>query len=298
MSNTYVYYHSADYDGIASGNICQYFLRKSGIEPIMIGWDYGQPVGPIPDDSCKVYVVDLSIKELMEHPNLVWIDHHKSAIMEYGQRMPTGYRIDGVAACRLCWQWFTSQKNLPSLYHYEDRHVIEPFLITLLGEYDIWDKRDSNAELLQLGLKTQEIGFDWQKILQDFDNEHNNNYELIHDLCDKGRTIQEYLTIRDAEFMAKMAFDVNFEGLNVKCFNGRGNSLTFKIFDDTDGIDCYSMFYFVGDKFKYSLYHHPKRTDLDLSIIAKKYGGGGHAGACGFETKELVYNKKEKEEAE
>ena len=23
--------------------------------------------------------------------------------------------------------------------------------------------------------------------------------------------------------------------------------------------------------------------DKDLSIIAKKYGGGGHAGACGFE---------------
>jgi len=41
----------------------------------------------------------------MERPGLVWIDHHKSAIEKYGATTP-GYRIDGVAACRLAWQWF------------------------------------------------------------------------------------------------------------------------------------------------------------------------------------------------
>lgn len=288
MSNTYVYYHSKDYDGIASGQVCQYFLRKTGIEPIMIGWDYGDPVGAIPDENSTVYVVDLSIKELMEHPKLIWIDHHKSAILEYGQKMATGYRIDGVAACRLCWQWFTSNKNLPSKFQFTDRHVVEPYLLTLLGEFDIWDKRDSNAELLQLGLKTEEIGFDWQKVFKDFDVDINNNYELIHNLCDKGMVIQKFLAVRDAEYMSTMAFDREFEGLRLKCYNGRGNSITFKIFDGSDDIDAYCMFYFAKDKFKYSLYHHPKHTDLDLSVIAKKYGGGGHAGACGFETVELV----------
>lgn len=287
-SKTYVFYHSKDYDGIASGEVCRYFLNKQGIEPIMIGFDYGETLTATPNANDTVYLVDLSAKELMDHPNLIWIDHHISAIMEYGQRLPLGYRIDGVAACRLCWQWFTENKNLPSKYHYVERHVMEPYLLTLLGEYDIWDKHDSNAEYLQLGLKKAEKDFDFQKFFRDYDENRNNNFDRILELCGDGRTIQQYLEARDAELMQTMAFDRSFEGLRVKCYNGRGNSITFKIFDENDDVDCYCMFYFNGNRYKYSLYHHPKHTDYDLSMIAKKYGGGGHKGACGFETENLI----------
>jgi hypothetical protein len=31
-----------------------------------------------------------------------------------------------------------------------------------------------------------------------------------------------------------------------------------------------------------SLYHAPGKTHIDLSVIAKEFGGGGHAGACGM----------------
>jgi nanoRNase/pAp phosphatase (c-di-AMP/oligoRNAs hydrolase) len=41
-------------------------------------------------------------------------------------------------------------------------------------------------------------------------------------------------------------------------------------------------FYYTGKDWAFSLYHAKHRTDLDLSTIAVKYGGGGHRGACGF----------------
>jgi nanoRNase/pAp phosphatase (c-di-AMP/oligoRNAs hydrolase) len=53
------------------------------------------------------------------------------------------------------------------------------------------------------------------------------------------------------------------------------------------GHDALMGFYYNGNGWTFSLYHAKHRTDLDLSAIAVKYGGGGHRGACGFTTKSL-----------
>ena len=48
------------------------------------------------------------------------------------------------------------------------------------------------------------------------------------------------------------------------------------------GHDALLKFNWTGLYWDVSLYHAKHRTDLDLSLIAAKYGGGGHRGACGF----------------
>jgi hypothetical protein len=48
-------------------------------------------------------------------------------------------------------------------------------------------------------------------------------------------------------------------------------------------------FNWTGKKWRVSLYHAPHRTDIDLSVIAVKYGGGGHRGACGFRCDKLPF---------
>ena len=48
-------------------------------------------------------------------------------------------------------------------------------------------------------------------------------------------------------------------------------------------------FNYDGKGWNFSLYHAKHRTDLDLSAIAVKYGGGGHRGACGFRSKNLPF---------
>lgn len=133
MKHIAIIYHDADFDGILSNEVCRYWLAKIYPDAAIhsYGWDYGRPVSR-PDGALhgidgmefydQIYIVDLSVDELMARQDLrdkiVWIDHHKSAIEKWDDRkapisgnpVPNfdGFRIDGVAACRLCWQWFTN----------------------------------------------------------------------------------------------------------------------------------------------------------------------------------------------
>ena len=110
MINYIVYYHSADFDGLFSREVCRKFLPE---DTKFVGWDYGDPKADFPTDinTQFVYVVDLCPNEVFGDyvkDRVVWIDHHKTAIVSHDPDIP-GYRIDGVAACRLCWQWFTAE---------------------------------------------------------------------------------------------------------------------------------------------------------------------------------------------
>lgn len=99
-----VIYHRADFDGLFCREIAKKFLPDAEL----IGWDYGDAKLPFPSEG-TVYVLDLSpecFESVPQHQErLIWIDHHKSAIEKFPATIP-GYRIDGVAACRLAWQWF------------------------------------------------------------------------------------------------------------------------------------------------------------------------------------------------
>ena len=164
-----VIHHSADFDGIFSREIAKKFLGETAD---YIGWDYGEKPIPMPAEGI-VYIIDLSPECLAETQGgetvphwdrIIWIDHHKSAIEKFFPGIP-GYRIDGVAACRLAWQWFSlmeatpnpEQFALPDKQHFFDRQVQEPYAVRLAGEYDIWDKRDPNADVFQMGLRSCDI---------------------------------------------------------------------------------------------------------------------------------------------
>jgi len=84
-------------------------------------------------------------------------------------------------------------------------------------------------------------------------------------------------------------FAVDFEGFRFLAFNAtRCNSLTFAagLTDEHDG--CLA-FGWVNGQWKVSLYGCPGKPDLDFSVIAVKFGGGGHRQACGFRTQHLPF---------
>ncbi len=160
---TIVIYHRADFDGIFCREIARKFL---GDTAEYVGWDYGDSDAIIPPGIERIYMLDISVDAWMNDPRLIWIDHHKSAIEKFPTMIP-GYRIDGVAACRLAWQWFWKECHdyplnagkdncqLPVDKDFFARLVSEPLAVRLAGEYDIWDKRDPRAELFQHGLRSR-----------------------------------------------------------------------------------------------------------------------------------------------
>ena len=287
--STMVIHHSADFDGLFCREIAARYFAKAGGKVMIVGWDYSDPVPEVPAWVKEIYMLDISVEALMGDPRLIWIDHHASAIAKFGHGI-RGYRIDGVAACRLAYQWFFTHnvsRNpsafdgalLPGKVDFIERRVNEPLAVRLAGEYDIWDRRDPNAELLQHGLRSCEIdAVMWESML-DLRTQAN---AIVRFLLENGKAVQ-YAKTRENESIAKnLSFTIDFEGLKFCAINAaRYNSHLFTAGLKPEHDGCFG-FNFDGKKWRVSLYHAPGKEHLDLSKIAVKYGGGGHKGACGF----------------
>jgi hypothetical protein len=295
-----VIHHSADFDGL----FCREIARKHfGDQAEYIGWDYGYPVPTVSPDAA-LFMLDISVEGLMDHPHLRWIDHHKSAMDKYGT-LP-GYQIDGVAACRLAWQYFNAcspSGGLPTKEDFVSRSVTEPWAVRLAGEYDIWDRRDPDAELFQHGLRSRNLDQDWGSLLtldEKLYVEKWGNHDVLNSdgsvkngtvraLLESGRAVQYAKTEENRGIITSYGFDVDFEGLKfLACNHARFNSHLF-----TAGIrpehDALLGFNWDGSQWRISLYHAPGKESHDLSLIAVKHGGGGHRGACGFRLKTLPF---------
>lgn len=286
-----VIHHSADFDGLFCREIAR---RHFGSDAEYIGWDYGQPEPIVPDD-VALYMLDISVPGLMNHPRLNWVDHHKSAMEKYGKK--PGYQIDGVAACRLSWQYFGGinswpGNSTPTKQDFIDRKVSEPWAVRLAGEYDIWDKRDLNTELFQHGLRSRDLLGVWPQILVTENGVSPQDSTLIvRSLLGAGRAIQYAKTQENADVVTNYGFTTDFEGLKfLACNHGRYNSHLF-----TAGLkpehDACLGFNWDGplQNWRVLLYHAPGKEHHDLSQIAVKHGGGGHRGACGFRVDQLPF---------
>lgn len=304
MNKTTVVYHSADFDGIFCREIAKKFLPDAEL----IGWNFGDNTLSIPKEG-DIYVLDLPIdrvfgfvwahKKENETPGFewtkrtIWIDHHKSSIETHPESIP-GYRIDGVAACRLAWQWFLQQWRkstgmiwlLPDKTQFVDRLVEEPLAVRLAGEYDIWDKRDPRAELFQHGLRSRELTSNiWDNIL----GNTTENSITVDTLLEGGKALQYAQTQQNECIIGELGFDLEWEGLKfLACNHARYNSHLFTAGLKPEHDACFG-FKWKRDHWEVSLYHAPGKEHHDLSVIAKKYGGGGHRGACGMMLKTLPF---------
>jgi oligoribonuclease NrnB/cAMP/cGMP phosphodiesterase (DHH superfamily) len=307
---TTIIHHSADFDGIFCREIARQFLPDAEL----IGWDWADKKIPFPSEG-TVYVLDLSpdcfesldgilLSEISSR--LIWIDHHKSAIEKWPPALQ-GYRIDGVAACRLAWQWFinieakkdeddaTKWPKLPTAVQFKNREVSEPVAVRLAGEYDIWDKRDPDAGTFQFGLRSTELTpekWNWMLIGdagpdQAVPKRYNT---VVLSLLQDGRLLQKYQQRNDAMAM-KQSFIVEWEGLKFLALNTQAkNSQAFASKDVPEtGHDALLKFSFNGEVWDCSMYHAKHNTVIDLSQLAVMYGGGGHRGACGFRTTKLPF---------
>lgn len=289
----HVIYHRADFDGLFSGAVCWHWLTNAGHEVKLTGWDFGDPVIEVGYGFDLVYIVDLPVTCVTpEDAKIVWIDHHKSSIESTDPYVP-GYRIDGVAACRLAWQWFQHGAEgdgveliNPGKSEYVNRTVKEPLALTLVGEHDIWDHHDPRAEQLQFGLYSDG---DWtpEKIADAFFRQGPNNGQVwVESLCAAGEVIMKWQRVFASQVCKSRGYYVELGGNRywaLASVHARNSSWfpneTVPV--DCNGLLCYRI---EGDgNVKVSLYNREGCEDIDHSVIAVAHGGGGHKGACGFQ---------------
>lgn len=288
MNTTLVLHHSADFDGLASRAVAH---KALGDTATYLGWDYGQPLPDLTPYS-TVYMIDISLPIGVMEKNahkIILIDHHKTlidAVAPFKGDFKGYYCIDGVAACRLAWQYLVASaalidaydKSLPVKQDYIERRVAEPYAIQLLGEYDIWDKSNPSTDLFQLGIQADPSP-DWNTLL----GNTTETVGYIDYLIRSGQTIQRYTDTINAQISTERGFDLQWEGFYWRCLNtARCNSLTFTAALQPEHDGCLA-YHWNGKHWKFSLYGVPHKPTLNLSVVSKKYGGGGHAQSSGFQ---------------
>ncbi len=176
---------------------------------------------------------------------------------------------------------------LPDKKQFVDRMVSEPYAVQLLGEYDIWDKRNPHTDLFQLGLQAEQDP-NWPSLFKVtpemiHNSERGTDSHLVKLTLERGRAIHAHQTVMNGQISRERGFDVVFEGLTFRALcTARCNSMTFLAALKPEHDGCLAYFW-NGKQWRFSLYHAPGKEHHDLSKIAVKFGGGGHRGACGFE---------------
>lgn len=246
----------------------------------------------------QIYIVDYSImpdemrRLLKITENITWIDHHKSAIERYTDfEIPIrGIRYDGIAGCMLTYCWlrhmthegFGEPKKFNILMT-EDA----PMFTKYIADYDVWTfEFGDNTKYFHMGLQlydtnpNDEIWSGFAGIFVD---------KITNDIIEKGKVIIKYRDNFAKEYCHSKGFETEFEGYKVYAMNiGLAGSDWFQSIDD-GSYDILIPFSYNG-KYKTWSYTLFSKT-IDVSLIAKKYGGGGHKGAAGFNAEKLLFEK-------
>lgn len=294
MKNIAILSHKADLDGILSAVIANNYIKARYDDPDIFLCDYGDiPKEFNHENYDTIYVLDFSDEELFKNPKIknkiIWIDHHQSAInKKYDVNQ---YCIDGVAACRLTFQFFTNiDYSFLSKDDYVKRNVAEPAFVTLAGEYDIWDLTSTLAKPLNFGIQkltmenvasilkqtsTLYLSEDKSKDLYNISFGPN----TLLDLIKSGQSVIEYISQTSKRIGNTKRFKQG--GITFAVFNTHiKSSLIHELEPDEDALMVYCI---KEDESHVSMY--TSRDHVDVSKIATMFGGGGHKKAAGFKMK-------------
>ena len=296
-----IFYHM-DNDGKCAGFWVYQMvtLDQYGKECIPINYDISFPFEKINPNE-KVYIVDYSIfpeemdKLLGITPNVTWIDHHKTAIERYKDydKEIRGIRYDGIAGCMLtyCYLTFMINVNENEVFPFEinmTKHA--PLFTKYIADYDVWAfKYGDETRAFEKGLSLYSHDPEdqiWQTLFDQylFGNDESGKNNLTKSIVEKGKLLIHYRKMQMKTYCKSKGFESMLDGHKCFAVNMAMMSSDDFIIDNSDEYDLFVGFSFNGKTWNYSL----RSTKIDCSEIAKKYGGGGHVGAAGCNTKDFI----------
>lgn len=290
-------FHHNDMDGYGAAHVIK---KNLGLTIQMVENDFVEVTHDIEKDRKKfgsvkdneeVYIVDYSFTEdthdiladiIKKTTKIVWIDHHQSSL-DLLANHPEYKRIPGVIKNGISGALLT----YIHLYRVRDFDITEaPEYLQLISDYDCWHlKMNPRTDNFKLAY---DCAPDKWKFLDDcFDNRFDSGF--IMKMCERGEIVRAYIDNENKYYRETYGYESEYDGMKVFVVPKDSNSWIFG-----DLIEKYPMvvnYGFDGEKYVYSLYCHNK-FNTNCGKIAEKLGGGGHKGAAGFTSKELVFKKK------
>jgi uncharacterized protein len=273
-----VFYHN-DADGRCSAAITyKYFHKNCELYEMDYVKDFDFSLVTKEDivymiDYC-VPPFDLMLKLNESCKRLIWIDHHISSVQDYDKR---AILIDGIrdishSACMLTWMYF-----------YPDTPA--GWAVKYIEDLDIWKwEFGDNTKNFFHGLELWDYHPEsvvWEYL---FDKDPS---EFIEKLMPDGEIVSTFKASFWKEIVDSFGFPVTFEGYTncYACNQGKSGSTLFSSLAQQFDIVIPFVYDGKSKQWRVSLYS----KTVDVAEIAKKFGGGGHTRAAGFETKTFPF---------
>ncbi len=265
-------YHSADHDGKGSAAIVKYANKDCEL----IGFNYD---GEIPYEEIKkhedIVICDISFPmeymfELNKTKNLIWIDHHASAIDAYEEYIKKGFspipgnRSIKKAAIELTWEYFFNDKEIP-------------LGVKLLALNDLYDLRDKRVRPFEYAFQSLGVNRPYERVWHElFENKID-----IPLMVEKGKAILSYIKHRDYRLVRNMAFEGTYKNYRFIAANmAQAGTDFFESLDNIANYDFYVSFT-LNKRSQWNLSFRTTKDNVDVSEIASAFGGGGHKKASG-----------------
>lgn len=285
------FYHLSDMDGWCSAAIVALTTNNYNKEDY-IGIDYNKhkiedyDMSNIKDE--KVFISDLSFTEhnmnilinLIKNGNdILWNDHHDSSIeliKKYPQldKKINGRRSKEYSGAMLTYMCINNITNPLDV----------PRAIRLVSDWDTFQHQFGDiTRYFKYGIDSDEwycypLSTQWKMLLTDKSD------LKVNALIYRGHIIDDFIKIDYKRYLMANAYESELEGVKCAVVNRSCNSLIFgNLYEKYPMV---ATFTFDGRKYKYSLYSNTPETKCNM--IASKYGGGGHVGAAGFSSDNLV----------
>lgn len=255
-------YHAGCADGFGAAYVV---WKKFGDEVDFFPGRYQQPAPDI--KGRDVIIVDFSYKRAdMEKiiegcKSLLLLDHHKSAEEDLtglsgGNEISIRFRQEHSGAM-LAWLHFFPDQAAPDLIKYiEDR--------------DLWKKQMPHTEEVSAALRSYPQDFlIWDGLFK----------KPISSLIEEGSGILRAYR-QNVDAIKKYAYRITIAGHDVPICNAPWYMASEVAGELAEGNFFAATYYDANDKFIFSL--RSRNDGLDVSEIAKRWGGGGHRNAAGF----------------
>lgn len=317
MKKVLFIYHSADNDGHCCAAIARYFFERENVDLTLYPYNYKRSIMPIIEiiehkniDTVIMADVSFDLADMLvmnqylsskEIP-FTLIDHHKSVIEDYKNEIsPSSEYLTDIAKAG-GFQIFKF-RNTSALFYYADSMSASeltwkvffnepiPKIVDIIGRYDFrvngrYDNKPEGLEEFNLGSKLLTSEELIEYILSALEN---NLYPLS--IIEDGVKIKRFTELENQKISYEIIdagiLNTSFTGVKVLISNTTANPSHYKPNDIYDFVCCYHK---VKDGWKYHLRPGIAKNYLDLSEIAKFWGGGGHVKACGFQWHENIFS--------
>jgi oligoribonuclease NrnB/cAMP/cGMP phosphodiesterase (DHH superfamily) len=251
-----ILYHN-DADGFGAAYAAWKMFEDSAC---YIPVQYNQPIPEIPKGTKELYIVDFSYSREVcialrkKYPVLIIIDHHKTA-QEDLRALPYATFDMNKSGAVLTWEFFTFEPVPEILLYVQDRDLwkfelpkskeINAYIATLPWEFNVWNSFNIHTAL---SIGDAIVSFQKRQIesrLKDV-TMINFGYGLVP-------------MVNATENISELG--------EAMCFKYPETPFSVSYADRADGKRTYSL---------------RSKNGFDVSVVAKRYGGGGHSAAAGF----------------